>query len=411
MAAITVNPTNNYIGQALNSVENSVFKYKAQKTAEEQAQAQALRQEQEDRRRDFKDSAEFSEKHPFVAMGNGLDGSNMQSYTNAMKTASDAQSNYMKTGDEKQKAIWQNAVNSVKGISQMPTQLNVLQKSMDENPEKFNPSSLKTMNNRIKNILSNGQIMQENDENGNATWTYFNKDENGNVSKVPNKQMNKNELLAFLTPVAAFDVNGKDGFIAEFNRGIGKERKVIEGTGMNAKEKTYNPGAEELAKMMADEAVNDKSKMYDALSRLGLDPDNDKNYSDPKIKEKASEFLQKMLMVTAPTTISNKPDDAQQRIAISQSSLNETISNNKRNYNRNISNDEVETNSVTITDSTDPLTGQPVRTETRKVTTKQPKVTTNIPKVQTQQSWNAEWAKLKKGQTLKGLDGNTYTKK
>ncbi len=29
---------------------------------------------------------------------------------------------------------------------------------------------------------------------------------------------------------------------------------------------------------------------------------------------------------------------------------------------------------------------------------------------QTQESWNAEWAKLKKGQTMVGLDGNTYTK-
>lgn len=304
----TVNPTQgNAMGEAMQNVENSAFKYRAEKREQEQIKSQEEREIQENRRRDFIESQKFTKDNPFIATGTGLDAVNRQSYMNAKDAASKAYSEYMKTGDVKHQAIYENAVASVNNISAIPKQINALKENWVTNAKDYNPESLKRKASILDQIAS-GQIVQTNDANGNPRYTVFEKDENGNISKLNQKDISGEQLLKSLNPEKAFNVDGKDGLIDLFNRNIGKERKVIIGTGINAKEKTYNPGAEELAAIMAKDAVEDHSKMYEVLTRMGLDPENEKNYSDAKIKENASKYIQDMLMVTAPTSISNKPD-------------------------------------------------------------------------------------------------------
>ena len=56
--------------------------------------------------------------------------------------------------------------------------------------------------------------------------------------------------------------------------------------------------------------------------------------------------------------------------------------------------------------------GETDETTWRKKLSKAREAANQKPKQQmTQEQWNAEWAKLKKGQTMVGLDGVTYTKK
>jgi len=306
----TVNPTQgNAMGEALQNVENSAFRYNSIKREEEQVKLQTERELKENRRRDFNESQQFSKQNPFVATGTGLDAVNRQSYMNAKDAANKAYTEYMKSGDDKHKAVYENAIASVGNLTNIPKQINELKENWVANAKDYNPESLKRKA-AILDQIASGQIVQTNDANGNPKYTVFEKDENGNISKLNQKEITGEQLLKSLNPEKAFNVDGKDGFIDVFNRNIGKERKVIEGTGLNAVEKTYNPGAEELAKIMANDAVNDRSKMYETLTRMGLDPENEKNYSDPKIKEDASLYLEKMLMVTAPTTVSKKPDTA-----------------------------------------------------------------------------------------------------
>lgn len=304
----TVNPTQgNPIGDALANVENSAFRYRAEKTEQDQIKAQAARQLQEDRRRDMEDAYKFSKDNPFIATGTGLDAVNRQSYINAKDTAAKAYAEYLKTGDRKQQAIYENAVASVNNISEFPKQINALKEDWVKNAGNYNAESLKRKAALLDQIAS-GQIVQTNDANGNPKYTVFDRDENGNINKLAHKDLNSDQLLKLLTPEKGFNIDGKDGFIDLFNKNIGKERKVIEGTGLNAVEKTYNPGAEDLAKIMANDAVNDRSKMYETLQRMGMDPEDNKNYTDDTVKKAAATYLEKMLMVTAPTTVSKKPD-------------------------------------------------------------------------------------------------------
>lgn len=304
----TVNPTQgNPIGDALANVENSAFRYRAEKREEDQLKAQAARQLQEDRRRDMEDSYKFSKDNPFIATGTGLDAVNRQSYMNAKDTAAKAYAEYLKTGDMKHRAVYENAVASVNNISAFPKQINALKEDWVKNAGSYNAESLKRKAALLDQIAS-GQIVQTNDANGNPKYTVFDRDETGNINKLAHKDLNSDQLLKLLTPEKGFNIDGKDGFIDLFNKNIGKERKVIEGTGLNAVEKTYNPGAEDLAKIMANDAVNDRSKMYETLQRMGMDPEDSKNYTDDTVKKAAATYLEKMLMVTAPTTVSKKPD-------------------------------------------------------------------------------------------------------
>lgn len=303
-----VNPIQgNPIGDALSNVENSAFRYRAEKTQQDQIKAQQARQLQEDRRRDMDDAYKFSKDNPFVATGTGLDAVNRQSYMNAKDTAAKAYGEYLKTGDAKQRAIYENAVSSVNNISEFPKQINALKEDWVKNAANYNPESLKRKAAFLDQIAS-GQIVQTNDSNGNPKYTVFDRDEDGNINKLSHKDITGDQLLKLLAPEKAFNIDGKEGFIDLFNKNIGKERKIIEGKGLNAVEKTYNPGAEELAKLMANDAVNDRSKMYETLQRMGLDPEDNNNYTDEKVKDAASNYLEKMLMVTAPTTVSQKPD-------------------------------------------------------------------------------------------------------
>lgn len=304
----TVNPTQgNPMGDALANIENTAFRYKAEKREQDQIKSQSERQLLEDRRRDMDDASKFSRENPFIATGTGLDAINKQSYMNAKNTASKAYDEYLKTGDMKHRAVYENAIASANNIGEFPKQINALKEDWVKNAKDYNPESLKSKA-ALLDKISSGDIVQSNDANGNPVFTLFDRDENNNISSLSQKNLTSSQLLKLLTPEKAFNIDGKDGFIDLFNKNIGKERKVIEGSGLNAKEKTYNPGAEELAKLMANDAVNDRSKMFETLQRMGLDPNDENNYSNTEVKDKAKTYLEKMLMVTAPTTVSNKPD-------------------------------------------------------------------------------------------------------
>jgi hypothetical protein len=65
---LTVNPTQDYVGQAARGVENGIAQVRAEKY-KKRDQLFSDRQRQQ-RRSDFKDSQEFSAKYPFIATGN-----------------------------------------------------------------------------------------------------------------------------------------------------------------------------------------------------------------------------------------------------------------------------------------------------------------------------------------------------
>lgn len=304
----TVLPTQgNPMGDAMANVENSMFRFKAQKIADERTKLEAENDLYERRRQEFSDAQQFSKDNPFVATGMGIDGANMQGYMNFKNTANAAQTEFLKTGDPKQQAIYMNAVAGAKAIGEMPTQLNNLVKSWDEHPELFNAEDLKNKRNLVAKLGAGGAVPRA-DENGRPVWDLVEKDDNGNIVKIVEKGVNAARMKKLLDVVPAFNIDDKDGLIERFSKNVGKEVKVTEGTGLNAKERTYTPGAKEFAKIVADNAIKDRSGMYETLLRMKLDPNDENNYTDEKVRKDASQYLQNILMTTRQEAISEKPD-------------------------------------------------------------------------------------------------------
>jgi len=304
---LTIDPTQNYIGQAVQGVENSLTRFRAEKLEKERQKIEDERYQQEQRRRDFNDASEFNEKYKFISTGTGLDSSNRQSVENAKNAYAEAQDLYQKTGDKKYLAIAGNAMNSINNVNEMPKALNLKAQELQTNQDAYNPISF----NKVKDVLAKmtaGNIMQSNDSNGNARYTLIDKDDNGNVTKVLYKDLNKKQLMDLLTPVEKFNISGDKGLIDQFQKSVGKEREVKRLVGNKEITEKYTPGAEEVAKTMAQEAIADKSAMYYALDKLGLDPENLDNYTDPKIKQQASEYFEEVLKSTAPSTKSEEAD-------------------------------------------------------------------------------------------------------
>ena len=329
----TVLPTQgNPIGEAMANVENSAFRYSAQKMAKEKAKQDAERDLYDRRRQEFADAQIFSKENPFVATGTGIDGSNMQSYNNAKESASNSRNLYNKTGDPKHLAAYQNAVASAKAISEMPKQLNTLKETWDSAPEAFNQESLKNKK-AIIDKLNNGQIIQSNDENGRPKYSLFERDDNGDIIKVVKKEMNAAELKKLLEAVPNFNIDGTEGMkgdslVKTFNENIGKERKTTVIKNGKEVETTFNPGSEDLAKIMAAEAVLDKNKVYNIFTRLGINAEDENAYTPENIK-KAQDYLENKLIASAPTTVSEKPNYEGVRIAQTDRSQSETARHNR----------------------------------------------------------------------------------
>jgi len=303
----SVGPTRNYIGEAMSNVQDNMFRQNAQRIADDRTKIEAERTAIEDRRRDFEDAQQFAKQNPFIATGTGLDASNRQSYMNAKGIAAEARANFMATGDQKYNAIYENAIASVNHLSEMPNKLNTLKEDWVKNVADYNPQSLQ-LKAELIDKLGNGDIVQTNDANGNPRYSIFDRDENGDLAKVSHKEISGQQLLALMTPVKSFNVTGEKGFVDQFQKSIGKQVTKKEVVGNVEKEITYTPGSEEVAKTMAQAATKNKGAVYSALQELGLDPENDSNYSDPIVLGKVSDFYENLLNKNAPKVESEKPN-------------------------------------------------------------------------------------------------------
>jgi len=304
---LTLDPTKNYVGQALSDVNDTVTRFRAEKLQRERQKIEDDRYEQEQRRRDFNDAQDFNEKYKYISTGTGLDSSNRQSVENAKNAYIEAQEQYQRTGDKKYLAIAGNAMNSIGNINEMPKALNLLTDSWIKNEDSYNPTSLASKK-KILEKMVNGNIMQSNDANGNARYTLIDKDDDGNVTKVLYKDLNRKQLMDLLTPVDKFNVSGEKGLIDQYQKSVGKEREVKSIVGNKEVTTKYTPGADELAKLMAKERLSDNSAMYYGLEQLGLDPENPSNYSDPAIQQQVSDYLEGVMKSTTPSTKSEEAD-------------------------------------------------------------------------------------------------------
>lgn len=301
---LTVEPTQDYIGQALTSVNNDLFRRRAEKREEDKIKADALENERKQRNKEFKQNSELNEKYPFVATGTGIDASNMQGVQNAKQAYADAQSKYTKTGDKKYLAVANNAMSSLNAISNFPKKLLAIKDDMVANADKYNPTSLKLAAEQLDR-LSNGELIQTNDANGNPRFTLFDRREDGTISNVKGVDLTAEQVLKTVQPISYFD---KNDFVERYKKGLGKERKVTEVVGNKEITKTYNPGSEELAEVMAGDAVKDREKLYNGLDALGYNPNDSSLYTNPEKLNEVKNYYKDILTSVAPESKSEKSD-------------------------------------------------------------------------------------------------------
>lgn len=435
----TVGPTRNYLGEAMSNVQDSMYRQNAQRIADERTRIADEQNLQEQRRRDFNDSMEFSSKYPFIATGTSIDGANRQAIDNAQKSYLEAQDNYRKTGDKKYLAVAENAKSSINNLNEMPKALALKMEDWKKNEAGYSPSSM-SKKKAILDKMAKGDLMQENDENGRAVYTLVDRDENGNVSKILYSKLNSKQITDLLTVEPKFDISGEKGLIEQYQKNVGKATVTPKIVGNKEITTTTYPGAEKVATAKAQELIQNHSAVYSAIEQmpeLKIDPDDESNYKNPEVLAKVADFYKGLLMETTPTTTSEKPYLDQMKFDYEKGQ--DKIANDFKA--KEFNEKQLDKNTVTVgtteykfTDigakakkefyakpenkgknmtSEDWPAGsfKVIRTST-KVNSKTPStkpVVKETPK-QTQAQWNASWAKLKKGQKLVGLDGNTYTK-
>lgn len=209
---LTVDPTRNYIGEAAKGVEETATRFRAEKLQKERQRIEDERYQQEQRRKDFSEAREFSEKYPFIATGTGLDAGKRQTLINYKNAYSENQDKYIKTGDTKYKAIADNILNGIGKVNEMPIALKAKAEELIKNEKNYNPKSLA----KVKGVLeqmANGNLNETIDENGNSKFTLVGKDDDGNISKLIFKDINSKQLMSVLNPKAKFDVSGEKGFV------------------------------------------------------------------------------------------------------------------------------------------------------------------------------------------------------
>lgn len=174
----------------------------------------------------------------------------------------------------------------------------------------------------ITDKLNNGQIVQTNNEKGQGRWTVFDKDENGKISKVVKENMNPTELQNMLKVVPLFNIDDASNkkntsFVEDFKTAVNanKTRETTNIVNGIETKKEFVPNAKIVAKRMAEEAVQDRDKLYNVFDRIGIDPEDDNSYKDTNI-DKAKAYLEKVLIDSVPTTVSEKPDYEGQKLAL-----------------------------------------------------------------------------------------------
>ena len=325
----TVLPTQgNPIGEAMSNVENSAFRYSAQKMAKEKAKQDAERDLYDRRRQEFEANKQWSIENPYVSLGNGSEGVIKQNYMNFKDMASRARDLALSTGDPKYQVEYDNAVMGAKSLAQMPTAINSVREKIATDPSSFNPVSLKKTQDFI-----DSELVAKRGENGTVVYDQVKKDENGNV-KVIETGLTPARIKQLTETIPALNFNGSEGLKGEsvqekFNKLVGKPRKVTKIENGIEETKEIVVGAEQLSKEFADQMIQDRNNLYNIFHRIGIDPENQDNYKDPNKIEEARSFIEKNLFASHDTTTSEKPNYEAIKIAQTARSQAETARHNR----------------------------------------------------------------------------------
>lgn len=322
---LTVNPTQDYVGQALQGASDYFARVRAEKYQKERDRMANEQNLQEQRRRDFKDAEEFSAKYPFVAMGNtDIDSKNRQDLETGKQRYSEAMDNYYQTGDKKYLAVAESVKASINEAVEMPKALSLVVEGWQKNEADLNPSSLEKAKTILQKLKTD--MVRDYDENGRSVYTIIERNEKGEPIKKLYDKISAEKVKELLTVEPKFDVTGEKGLISQFKKNLRKvdDKKEVVMTPKGEVLRTTNgyEGYEDVATVTAKELTKNHSAVYSALEELGLDPEKKDYYKDENTLKKVEELYKKTLIDSVKPSVSEVP-------YLDREKLNETKRQNK----------------------------------------------------------------------------------
>jgi hypothetical protein len=370
---LTVNPTQDYIGQAARGVENGIAQVRAEKYQKERDQLASDRQEQQQRRSDFKDSQEINEKYPHAALGD----TDMQNMVNFKTKYTEFQKNFIKTGSEKDNALAQKAMSNIVRITESKKAMSLKAEEMQKNRDGYNQTSFGRVTKLVDRV--NKDVITRIDDNGDVVNDLVIRDGNNTIIGVEKKGITDAEIKKMLQIEPKYDVTGDKGLLDQFAKSIGKSVTIENVVDGKETKTTYTPGSEEVAKTMAIAATKDHSAVYSALEELGMDPENEDNYKGDALV-KVQSLYENLMNKSAPKTEGSKENYDEQNynlkvagLAVSQQNATTNANNSKNTIANSNKNSETTTTSPALTITGKPIldkNGKPVMITRKSVTTK-----------------------------------------
>ncbi len=364
----TVNPTQgNAMGEALQNVENSAFKYNAIRREEAQNEASQQKAIRDAKDKELKEHQVYADKHKIPTTGIGsidkaavdflIDNKNL--YNVAKNTFKNSNNE-----EERKNAIetMSNLESSVDVAKALPEMLNARAKDLEEGVRqgKYNPRS---STNAAKTIdaMSKGDMKVVFKSNGIPTFITYKRDNQGNLSEIIDKEMTLEQLKQKLTPIMAFDSKTND---IDFGKTLGDRIETEQGNNIV---KQY-PNLSDAAEQNANSIVTNRDKMYGIAADAGVTPKTDlADYTPEEINQVKKYIKEGLEAKYQPSITTNNAKLSREQTASNQAANNAIA---KANLKISQQKADQETNATTVTETTDPLSGRKIRTETYKKTTK-----------------------------------------
>lgn len=358
----TVNPTQgNPMGEALQNVENSAFKYNAIKRENQQAEAEQQKALRDAKDKELKENQEYASKHKIPTTGIGsidkaaldflIDNKNL--YNVAKNTYKNSNSD-----EERRNALetMTNLETSVDVAKALPEMLNTSAKDLEDGvrQKKYNPLS---STNAAKTIeaMSKGDMKVVFKSNGIPTFITYKRDGQGNLTEIIDKEMTMEQLKQKIAPIMNYssEMNNED-----FKKGLPKDAQEWE-VGDNVYKGYKDIGV--LAEQHANSIVTNRDKMYGVAADAGVTPKTDlADYTTEEI-DKVRNYIKKGLEDKyKPSITTNNAKLSREQTAANQAADNtiarENLEVSKANSKANIDAKKAAKNTITVNKKTVSLT-------------------------------------------------------
>jgi len=332
----TVNPTQgNPIMEAMQNVENSAFKYNAQRIADDRTRQDAIQAEQDLRDSRLKEDIAYADKHKITPTTIGsvnkavldfsVDNKNMYSQAkNILRTSNDPEERRAAT------ETMTNLESSFEIAKALPEMLNASAKDLEEGVRqgKYNPES-STLAAQTIEAMNKGDMKVVFKPNGIPTFITYKRDENGNLTEIIDKELTLDQLKQKLTPIMAFDPDTNN---ADFKKGLKEKTKWTDKATGRIKE-GYQ-GIEVLAENNANSVISNRDKMYGIAPSAGVKPKmNLADYTKEELEKVKSFIVDGFIEGYKP---SDERDYQAEQLAISRQAKADAQRNSDRTYQKDV---------------------------------------------------------------------------